>query len=30
MKLFTYRHGSIDVLAREFHARRMMFPPDAT
>jgi glutathione S-transferase len=24
------RHGFIDVLAREFHAQRMMFPPDAS
>ncbi len=24
------RHGFIDMIAREFHAGRMMFPPDAT
>jgi glutathione S-transferase-like protein len=23
------RHGFVDFIAREFHARRMMFPPDA-
>jgi hypothetical protein len=24
------RHGFIDLVAREFHAGKMMFPPDAS
>jgi len=24
------RHGFIDLVAREFHAAKMMFPPDAS
>jgi hypothetical protein len=27
---FPVRHGFIDLVAREFHAGKMMFPPDAS